>query len=77
MTAAVACRVGHQTFEARTRNISRGGVFLETDWVFDPTGEIRMAIDLPGGTVSATGRATRFIAERNPHRLGIAVQFLE
>ncbi len=70
-------RVGHQTFEAQARNISRGGMFFETDWLFEPTGEIRMAIDLPGGTVAATGRATRFTANRDRHQLGVAVQFLE
>jgi hypothetical protein len=77
LVAAVVCRVGNDTFQARVRNISPRGAFLETKYLFDPTHEIRMAIDLPGrGTIAATGRTTRFVAGGDC-TVGVGVQFLE
>lgn len=76
----VLCRVGNDTFEATTRNISAAGCFLETDWLFDPTQEIRLVLDMPGkGSIAATGRPTRVIARRtnDSYQVGVAVQFTE
>ena len=77
----VLCRVGNDTFDAVMKNLSAGGVFIETAWLFDPTQEITMVIDVPGrGSVSATGRPTRVIARKNTaarYQLGVAVQFVE
>ncbi len=79
VSASILCRVGKQTFEARTRNVSTRGVYFETAFLFDPTQEVRMAIDLPGqGTVSAVGRTTRIVASKaGEYQVGVAVQFLE
>ena len=76
----VLCRVGNDTFEATTRDLSAGGVFLETQYLFDPSQEIRMVLDLPGkGAVSATGRPMRVIAQRSrdSYNVGVAVKFVE
>ena len=71
------CRVGSDTFEGVATNLSDGGLFLETAWLFAPSQEIRMAIDVPGrGTIAATGRPIRFVAGTS-RRVGVGVQFLE
>jgi len=80
MVVNVVCRVGHDTFPARSRDISGSGMFLETEWLFDPTQEIRMALEVPGkGTIAATGRPTRFEAGggRGEYSVGVGVRFLE
>jgi len=77
----VLCRVGNDTFEAVTCNLSAHGVFFETAWLFDSTQEITMVLDVPGkGSVSATGRPTRVVAHRSEavgYQLGVAVHFVE
>jgi len=76
----VVCRVGNDTFAATTRNISAGGVYLETEWLFDPSQEMHLVIDVPGkGSISATGRPTRIDARRrkDSYQVGVAVRFTE
>lgn len=76
----VVCRVGNDTFAATTRNISAGGVYLETEWLFDPSQEIHLVIDVPGrGSIAATGIPTRVDARRtgDSYQVGVAVRFME
>ena len=76
----VLCRVGNDTFEARTRDVSSSGVYLETAYLFDPSQEITVVLDVPGqGTVSTTGRPTRVVARKSlsQYHVGVAIQFLE
>lgn len=70
-------RVGHETFHAQLRNISGGGAYFETPYLFDPSQELRLAIELPGrGTVATLARPMRLEAGAN-FRVGVAVCFLE
>lgn len=75
--AELVCRVGDDTFGARLRNVSAGGAFFETAFLFDPAQDIRLAVEVPGrGTVSALARPTRFVAGAG-FRVGVAVRFME
>lgn len=70
-------RVGHDTFHAQLKNVSAGGAYFETPFLFDPVQELRLAIEVPGrGTVSARARPTRFEVGAD-YRVGIAVCFVE
>ena len=75
--AELLCGVGHETFHAQLKNVSRSGAYFETPFLFDPAQDVRIAIDLPGhGTVAAIARPTRFVAGAE-FRVGVAVRFLE
>ena len=77
VSAELLCRVGDETFHAHLKNFSPSGAFFETKFLFDPTQDIRLAIELPRkGSVAATGRPTRVVAARD-YRVGIAVAFTE
>lgn len=70
-------RVGHDTFHAQLKNVSGGGAYFETPFLFDPAQELRLAIELPGrGTVSALARPMRFEVGAD-YRVGVAVCFVE
>ena len=70
-------RVGHDTFHAQLKNVSDGGAYFETPYLFDPTAELRLALEIPGrGTVTALARPTRFEVGRD-YRVGVAVCFAE
>jgi hypothetical protein len=70
-------RVGHDTFHARLKNVSDGGAYFETPYLFDPTTELRLAIEVPGrGTVSTIARPMRFEVGKD-YRVGVAVCFVE
>ena len=72
----VLFRVGHDTFHAQLKNVSDGGAYFETPFLFDPTAELRLAIEVPGrGTVSTIARPTRFEVGTD-YRVGVAVCFL-
>lgn len=77
----VLCRVGDDTFDGITRNLSASGLFLETEWLFDSTQDIRVVLDIPGkGTIAATGRPTRVVARPKGaarYQIGVALRFLE
>lgn len=78
--APVICRVGNDTFDGVLRDVSAGGAFLETSWLFDATQEIHLVIDIPGrGSIAATGRPTRVVARRSQdsYQVGVAVRFVE
>ena len=76
-TSGLLFRVGHETFEAQLKNVSAAGAYFETAYLFDPTAELRLAIEIPGrGTVSAIGRPTRFEVGKD-YQVGVAVCFAE
>ena len=75
-TTEVLFRVGHDTFQARLKNVSEGGAYFETPYLFDPAAELRLAIEVPGrGTVSTIARPMRFEVGSD-YRVGVAVCFL-
>ena len=73
----VECRAGGPSFSAESLNISRGGVFLQTDYLLPAGRTLQLVFSLPDGPrVSAHGRVAWTRPPGDPQGpAGLGIQF--
>ena len=73
----VECRAGGPSFSAESLNISRGGVFLQTDYLLPAGSTLQLIFSLPDGPrISAHGRVAWTRPPGDPQGpAGLGIQF--